>query len=354
MIKKIVIGLFLVLAWFALAIGASKPLYYTLLRQNLLNENERYGDMYRFSNLPQFKQLQTGCKRPFDGVDSSKKQNVALYSIGDSFLEEWRINSNDFPYKFYKNIHWHDENIQTILDSNKTNILLLQCAERHARERFGKVPLNYKIVKSYESEPWLPRSRLQRLSDLITENWKALKEFVFTPETADHLEHVFFSADWLLPLKESKASLTLNLFDRVNTSASLSKDKKHIFYYKDTDTTLVNSCYSRLEDKELDSMVANVDSTIKAYKKLGFQQVIVSIIPSKASILAPTDGVYNHLIERFETKAEGKFPIVNVYKEYTQNRANVFAINDTHWTCFGKNIWVNNTTDLIDLVLKPK
>jgi hypothetical protein len=162
------------------------------------------------------------------------------------------------------------------------------------------------------------------------------------------LEHVFFSADWLLPLKEFKASITLHLFNRVNTSASLSKDKKHIFYYKDTDTTLINSCYSKLEDKELDEMVANVDSTITAYKKLGFQQVIVSIVPSKASILAPTDGVYNHLIERFEAKVKGKFPIVNIYNEYTQNRSKVFAINDTHWTCFGKNIWVKNTTDLVN------
>jgi hypothetical protein len=182
MIKKTVIGLLIVLVWFALAIGASKPLYYTLLRENLLNENERYGDMYRFSNLPQFKQLQTGCKRPYEGVDSSKKQNVALYSIGDSFLEEWRINGSDFPYKFYKNIHWHDENIQTILDSTKTNILLLQCAERHARERFGKVPLNYKIVKAYESEPWVPRSRLQRLSDIITGSWNSLKKIFSLPK----------------------------------------------------------------------------------------------------------------------------------------------------------------------------
>jgi hypothetical protein len=348
MIKKVIIGFSIVLAWLALAIGASSPLYYTILQKGLVPDYERYGDLYRFSNLPQFKQLQPDCKRPFGDMDSTQKQNIALYTIGDSFLEEWRINYFDFPYKFYKNIHWHDENVQTILDTTKTNILLLQCAERHSRERFGKVPLNYKIVKAYESEPWVPRGRLERLSDMISANWITLKKYIFTPETADHLEHIFFSADWLLPLKELKASLTLNLFDRVNTSASLSKDKKHIFYYKDTDTTLINSCYSRLEDSELDEMVVNVDSTIKAYKNLGFKQVIVSIIPSKASILAPNDGVYNHLIERFEAKVDGKFPIIDIYKEYSQNRDKVFAKNDTHWACFGKNIWLTNTTKLVN------
>ena len=117
-------------------------------RHELIPNYERYGDLYRFANLPQFKQLQPICERPYHNVDSTKKQNVALYTVGDSFLEPWRVNEADFPYKKFRYIHWHDEKIQTILDTTKTNILVLECAERHARERFGKVPENYKIVKS--------------------------------------------------------------------------------------------------------------------------------------------------------------------------------------------------------------
>jgi hypothetical protein len=142
--------------------------------------------------------------------------------------------------------------------------------------------------------------------------------------------------------------MNLNWFDRVNTSASLSKDKKHLFYYKDTDTTLINSSYNHLPDSELDKMVSNMDSTVKAFKKLGFDYVLISIIPSKASILAPNDGVYNHLAERFEAKAKGKFPVVDIYKQYAANRFNVFEVNETHWTCLGKNIWLTNTTNLIN------
>ncbi len=186
------------------------------------------------------------------------------------------------------------------------------------------------------------------MESFLLEKWALFKKNSFTPETADHLEHLLFSADWILPLKEFKASLTLNLFDRVNASASLSKDRKHIFYYKDTDTTLINSSYSRLDDSELDQMVANMDSTVKAYKNKGFEHVFVSIIPSKASILAPEDGAYNHLVERFEEKAAGRFPVIDIYKQYSENRFKVFEFNETHWTCFGKNIWVNNTTSLIN------
>lgn len=348
MIKKLLIGTFLILLWLAFAIGASSPFYYQLLRNNILEPYEKYGDMYRFANLPQFKQLQPQCKRPYHNVPISSKKNIALYTVGDSFLEPWRINEADFPFKVYRNIHWHDENVQTILDTTLTNVLVLECAERHSRERFGQVPLNYKIVKSYESTPWVPKSRIQKVVDFGKESWATIKKNIFTPETPDHLEHLLFSADWLLPVKEFKATMNLNLFDRVNTSASLSKDKKHIFYYKDTDTTLINSSYSKLADSELDIMAANMDSTVKAYKMQGFNHVFVSIIPSKASILAPNDGVYNHLIERFEAKVNGKFPVINIYKQYAENRLKVFEFNETHWTCFGKNIWVNNTTEMIN------
>lgn len=345
MVKNSLIVILLVFSWLAFIIGASSPLYYQLLRNDILKPYERYGDLYRFANLPQFKQLQPECKRLYHNVDVSKKENIALYTIGDSFLEPWRINEADFPFKNYKNIHWHDEKIQTILDTNMTNILVLECAERHSRERFGKVPLNYKIVKNYESEPWVPVSRLQKVKNLFSDSWLTFKKYAFTPETPDHLEHLLFSADWILPIKEFKATLNLNWFDRVNSSASLSKDKKHIFYYKDTDTTLINSSYSKLADSELDNMVSNMDSTVKAYKLKGFKHVFVSIIPSKASILAPNDGEYNHLIERFEAKVNGKFPVVNIYKQYAQNRDKVFEFNETHWTCFGKNIWVEKVTN---------
>ncbi len=343
MLKKIVIGFVLVFLWLVFAFGISSPLYYKLLSNEILKPYERYGDLYRFANLPQFKQLQPECKRQFSQVDTSLKENVALYTIGDSFLEYWRINDADFNYKFYRNIHWYEEKVQIILDTTKTNILVIECAERHSRERFGQVPANYKVVDSLDYSDWKAPSR-----------WETFKKNMFTPETPDHLEHMLFSGDWILPLKEFKARLTLNLFDRVNASASLSKDKKHIFYYKDTDTTLINSSYSKLPDAEIDKMVLNMDSTVKAYKAKGFKQVFVSLIPSKASILAPNDGVYNHLVERFEAKAKGKFPVIDIYQQYAKNREKVFEFNETHWTCFGKNIWLKNTTYAINFEIDIK
>jgi hypothetical protein len=346
-LKKILLGISLIFCWLAFFIGASSPLYYSILRNDLIRYYEYYGDLYRFSNLPQFKQKQPICTRPYAALDSSSKKNVALYTIGDSFLEEWRINKSDFPYKFYKNIHWHDNKVQVNLDTSTTNVLLLECAERHSRERFGTVPVNY-LTKPDTTQPWVYRNRLQRMLDKASEYWITIKKYCFTAETPDHLEHILFSHDWMLPIKEFKATMNLNLFDRVNASTGLSKDKKHIFYYKDTDTTLINSCYNPLPDNELDKMVANMDSTVNAYKAKGFDKVIVSLIPSKASILAPTDGVYNHLIERFEAKVNGRFPVVDIYKQYSENPSKVFEFNETHWTCFGRKIWLENTTKMIN------
>jgi hypothetical protein len=352
MVKKTILYFSIILFWVALAIGASSALYYYFVKNEYIANYERYGDLYRFSNLPQFKQKQIECKRQFGGVEVSKKLDVALYTIGDSFLRPWRINEYDFPYKYYRNISWEEDHVAIQLDSTVKNVLLLECVERHTRERFNVVPKNYILQKDIVPLPWTPPTRLQRVKNKIMPIWEAMKTTCFTPETADHLEHMFFSADWILPIKELKAAINLDWFNRVNSSAGMSKDKKHIFYFKDMDTSMINSTYKALADSELNKMVANVDSTIKAYKSMGFDEVFVSVIPNKSSILAPNDGIYNHLAERFEKASEGKFETIDIYKEYVQNRNIVFGINETHWTCFGKNIWVKNAREKIENKLK--
>jgi hypothetical protein len=348
MLKKILFIVVLVGSWLALILGASPKLYYKLLGANLIRSYDYYGDLYRFSNLKQFKQATIECKRPFWGKDSSLKQNVALYTVGDSFLETWRINENDFDYKKYTTIHWYQDNQRVILDKTKTNVLLLECVERHSRERFGIVPPNYKVVRYWNEGMVYSGGRKKQLLQF----WANIKAACFTPETNDHLEHLFFTADWLLPIKEWKAWFNLAVFDRVNPSAGISKDRKHIFYYRDTDASQINSSYNPLADSEIDLMVANVDSTVKAYKNAGFDHVIVNIIPNKASILAPNDGPYNHLVERWEAKAMGKFPVVSIYEEYKKNKNRVFGLNETHWTCYGKSIWLNKVNAQISTLMK--
>ncbi len=333
----------MIAAWLGLIIGASPKVYYSLIANNWVPSYERYGDLYRFSNLPQFKLAQPDCRRPFFGKDSAQKQEIALYTVGDSFLELWRINEHDFDYKKYTTIHWFQENTEIILDKRKTNILLLESVERHAREKFAKVPLNFKPVSYYgEGAVYLGGKKIW-----LKNKWNELKNYFFTPETNDHLEHVFFAADWILPLKELKASFNFHVFDRVNPTAAASKDKKHIMYYMDTDSTKINSSYAPLADAEIDELVQNMDSTVQAYKKAGFDHVIVNIIPNKASIVAPKDGKYNFLAQRFEEKAKGKFPYVGVYQDFAKNPMNVYGINETHWSCLGKDIWVKNVTNKI-------
>jgi hypothetical protein len=351
MTKKIIYGFLFVIGWAGLILGTSSSSYYKLITNNLLKNYDHYGDLYRFSNLPQFKMVAPECKRTFSSKADSLKQNIALYTVGDSFLETWRINNLDFDYQKYETTHWYIENREIILDTTKTNILLLECVERHARERFGIVPLNFKVVKYY-GEGSVPMGGRKIW---LKNKWNDLKASLFTPEANDHLDHVMFSGDWFLPIKEAKASFNLKVFDRVHASAAISNDRKHIFYYIDKDSTRINSSFSKLPEAEIDRMVANMDSTVAAYKRAGFDHVIVNIIPNKASILAPTDGVYNHLVERFEAKAKDKFPIVSIYHQFAAEPLSVFGHNETHWSCYGRSIWINNVnTKIAELQLEKK
>ena len=63
------------------------------LSENSITPNDyRYGDLYRMSNLAQFKVPVEQCETP----QRSPSRNIALVILGDSFTEKERIEKNHF------------------------------------------------------------------------------------------------------------------------------------------------------------------------------------------------------------------------------------------------------------------
>src|SRR5690606_5609174 len=85
-VKYIVLTLFSFL-WLA---GCSSGIARWMFEKNLIKDDYRYGDLYRMSNLSQFKELREECKMP----EVRKVANTHLVLAGDSFTEEGRIESD--------------------------------------------------------------------------------------------------------------------------------------------------------------------------------------------------------------------------------------------------------------------
>lgn len=334
------LSLYIILITFLLLwlVGCNPTLRRTAFELGFTQDSYRYGDLYRLSNLSQFKQLAQNCPKKFIKKDSSN--NVALFIIGDSFTEKERINATDFNVSNYQRIHWNDSlNVQ--LDPNKRNILVLQTVERHFREHFAIPIQNLNVVTVAQKQSKQNNSLFDFLLSTYYDWENILKE------SEESLSSFLFSNDLFLLLKEWKAALNLNWFGRHNDQIALSPDGKYILFSWDTDSTRITSSFKQLPENELSQLIQQVNKTRNHYLSLGFDEVYLSIVPNKTSIVAPEMGHYNHLVERVQQHPTLRIPFINIWNTYSQHRSEVYSLSDTHWSCKGQEIWLEEINKVL-------
>jgi hypothetical protein len=307
-------------------------------KEGLIPDDYRFGDLYRMANLPQFKAKQTPCP-PAYPADGPRKP-IHLYLIGDSFSEPPRVTLNDFPIDYFHRSKW-DTHHRVQLDTTKTNILILETVERHFRDHFGKHIDELTVVADTTKAELTPENRLTWQS--IT---KEMETFFSRDAVEARLETILFFSDWALWFKELKAWLTLDWFGRVNPKTTLSPDGKHLLYYLDTDTSLTNSSFRPLPDTLLNRYIDTINVVADRYRKAGFDQVFLSVIPNKTSIYVPGMGPlpYNHLIERVQQSPRLAIPAIDVYTPYVASSVPLYENSDAHWNCAGRQIWLQEVT----------
>lgn len=303
-------------------LGFSTHISKWLYAQGLIKDDYRYGDLYRFSNLPQFRVLKEACPTPQKRIT---QPNTALYLIGDSFTEEGRIEAADFVSGgFHRFFIGHQPFVK--LDKTKKNVLVIETVERHFRERFAKPYKNLNI-----GEPGRQESMNAMMKQAKSDFWY----------DSERHESVLFSSNFFLTIKEWKASLNDRLFDRTDGNVVVSKDKKSIFYELDARPIGITSTFDKISDKEIALLVENVNRTYDFYRKNGFDAVYLTIAPNKSSILGKDIGEYNHLIERIQKNPALRMPIFDIYTPFSSSKKLLYDVGDTHWNCEGKQIWIN-------------
>jgi hypothetical protein len=316
---------FLILFSFLWFLGFSGSLAKWLYQNGITQDDYRYGDLYRMSNLAQFKSSLEECPVP----QNPSAGNTSLMIMGDSFTEKERIEKNHFRGLSNYNRYLITDSIKVKLDTSKRNVLIIETVERHFRERFRKTFSNLEVVENQVV--------------LENENKKSLKKWLlnYLPYNAERHESILFSSDFFLTFKEWKAWLNLKLFNRIDEKVMLSKDKKHLLYHLDGQSSGINSCFDRISEEEINLIVDNLNKSYQYYKNAGFDEVYLSIIPNKTSILGTDLGEYNHLIERIQKHSALEMPFFDIYTPFHNSKKVLYEKGDTHWNCEGKQIWLD-------------
>ena len=325
---KYAILLIISLLWLG---GCSRSVLLVLADAHIVVDDYRYGDLYRLSNLPQFKDPVTPCPARPVAADST---NIHLYVIGDSFTEPERLSKQDLPVSRFHRTAW-DKQDTIQLDPAARNVLLIESVERHFREH-AAAPIKNLFVISDSNRTNVPRQ--------VPASWGSqLVVAIKGKGMEERLETVLFSHDFFLWFRELKAALTLTAFRRVSPTVSLSSNRHQIFIALDTDSTkTLNAGTSPVSDREISGLVATVNETATHYRALGFRQVLLSIIPNKATIQETArQRNYNHLIERVQTSPTLQVPVVDAYSLFQQRTQPLYALGDSHWNCTGRAIWID-------------
>jgi hypothetical protein len=338
---KIFRAIVLLVMGFIWIAGCSSTLLNELYRTELVPDDYRYGDLYRLSNLAEFKDPKIKCP-PYPAGPRQGSKKIALYIIGDSFTEEQRMGPEDFAVDKYQFTHWATQ-LHLDLDTSYTNIIILESVERKVREHFIS-PINNIIpdTATYISQPEDNRlvSQLDRL-------------FSSAP-TEDRLSTILFQFDPMLKLKEWKSWINLHFFDRTDPKVTVSEDGENLIYYETSDSTLITSSFNTVSPAEVDSLVAIINYDKKYLESLGFDQVWFSMIPNKASILMPDYGTYNHLIERISAHPGLTVDEISVFEDFKRLGKSPYLKGDSHWSCAGQYLWLEKVNGKIRALLTEK
>ena len=327
--------IFLVIFSLVWLVGLSPWSFNKIAEWKLIKDGYRFGDLYKLSNLPQFKDPAKQCPKQILVEKIPSKKKIHLYIVGDSFTEAERVGKEDFAVDKYQYVHW-DSFLHLKTDTSEINILLMECVERHFREKMT-APIHNLIPDSATFVLKGPEPSFMNKLD---------KAFA-SDGTEGRLDAVFFQNDIMLKFREMKAAFAYHFFHRVNKEVTLVNNDKNLVYYLDTDTPKITSSFTDLREGELDTMMINLSKSKSLAKGLGFDHVILSVIPNKVSVLMPEYGHYNNLISRVYNHPKMDMPYIDVLSDFRKMKDKAYLKGDSHWTCQAQNIWLSKANSLI-------
>ena len=311
--------------------------YYRLL---IRSDKWRYGDLYGLCYLPEYKFKLEPFKK-YSRVSSKPVTNRVLYIIGDSFLADKTLNG---AFDGFDDVKFLDRRFPfgpIVLDSTKQNYMVMEFGEwglvgynmdKTLQTMWSKEDLKAKANFNTKMAPKPTDYNLPKTF------WERLNNTLFNKNLSRNLETLLFDDKLFTPVKELKANINYKLFDRVDKGVAVSTDKKRLLVNSTVDTTSTLSDFRNLSDKEIGTLVGNLDAENHYYRSIGFKKVVLTVVPNAVSVYAQNRMRYNRLLERVEQG--NRFTVVDVYKQFKAVPINLYYRSDTHWNPEGLDLWV--------------
>jgi hypothetical protein len=290
---------------------------------DLIPDPYRYGDLYFFSNLPGYKE---NAKARYELKPTCASHECTLTVVGDSYTAPF--DSSIFTCDDYQFFHWDNTPVALpTLNPNKRNVLVVATTERYCRWRL----LTESIFNSSTS-----------ISNDVTKENNFPSDF----KCEDELQFLLTNGDFLLPIKECRASLRRSLFQTVDERVAMPINDGRLYLRETIDSTQNASCFQVVSDEEIVKLQKNILKLEADLIAQGFDEVYFSIIPNAASIYRD-NGEYNHLIERIERAKKDDDLFIDIYYAMKTSDQNCFLISDSHWNNHGKKFWVDRVNNIL-------
>ncbi|MDB5003965.1 MAG: hypothetical protein JWQ34_2190 [Mucilaginibacter sp.] len=294
------------------------------------------GDLYGFTCLPQFNVQDTSVLRKPDCSGAIKSYNI--YALTDSYTEDifkhpdYFCGAGKCGYAFSNN----GDVLPVYLDRTKKNIVMIECVERNVRTSLADTSYLTRFITVSE----------KKINETKAAERAHNFHFHFNIKNLDgDYETNIWDYRFLRPLKQLKAKLTFNWFNRTYVDALVSPDGKYLLYQSTVDTSFLQSSYRPIGDTELKAIITTLNKVYDHYRRLGFDEVYLSIIPNPATILYPNyKGLkYNLLIPKLENDPSLKLKVFDIYQLFKNSpeKNKLYQHSDTHWTRFGSMVWLN-------------
>ncbi len=293
--------------------------------------NSEWGDMARMSLLDGVSKFREPMSYKFVPATDDSNKNIALYLLGDSYVEE-------IPGFAFANTgsYYYGRGLVYSLNPAKKNILIIQTTERFALSLFYKGEIYDRLKGRGDPHP---------LNILGNEDKKNYSRVI-----NKNLDYLLFDYNFINVLRRQKAEMNYSLFGRATGDVALSDNGDHLFFRPTVLPDGIYSSYSPVDDSMVLQAVANLNKIYDHYKKDGFAEVYFSIVPNPATILQP--GGYNLLIPRIQLSPSLKAPYFDVYTIFKQsnNPSSIYRAGDTHWNNNGMQLWL----DMVNKELRKK
>jgi hypothetical protein len=275
----------------------------------------------------------------------NRPENTVLYLDGDSYT--WSLRDSNFAgisgFHFisrYEGGCFH-------LDTAKKNILIIAITESVFRTYFRDLRMLNEVYDPATKKDLvhLYQFNVPAHAQLTSFLFGFSISGLFNKNINQNLQCNLFNYNFITPMFLYKGSLNYFAFNRASGDVVISKDKNFLFLKQSVSATDTGSTYFPIQPGEIAHLVDNLNNIYDHYKKSGFKEIYLTIMPNTASIVQPEG--YNNLIPLIQNDPGLKIKIIDVYYTFKKSSRPLFYHGDTHWNLEGQQMWVDMVNQIL-------